>query len=192
MENASLQPLEGETAPGEAKRAAEKPLARPEQPSGAAEAASSVNAAPRTGEASSSRKARVFDAGEASVAQPRGTKSLGPADRERPAVLTTRLTEPSAKATPDYQLPPSIQLSRYLYSEKSFADSQPQTPTSNADTALVSEISTGTVVVTEAHQSKISLSLTASIEDYAKKADPANWAKPLFRKSQFVRIQPGT
>ena len=116
--------------------------------------------------------------------------SAGPSDFVPLGCAT--LASPASNTRAFLELLASIQLSRYLYSEKSFADSQPQTPTSNADTALVSEISTGTVVVTEAHQSKISLSLTASIEDYAKKADPANWAKPLFRKSQFVRIQPGT
>ena len=108
-----------------------------------------------------------------------------------PADLGSDLAEESSR---EYKLPPAIRFDQLLQREQSSgqAASESETPMSIAGYGLESMPSSGTVVVTDAHQAKLSLSLTASIEDYAKKADPANWGPPKFRKSQLVRVQPGT
>ncbi len=59
------------------------------------------------------------------------------------------------------------------------------------DVLLLLQVSSGTVVVNHAHD-KPSLTFTASIEDYARKADPSCWEPAKFKKSQFVRVSPGT
>ena len=103
--------------------------------------------------------------------------------------------EPQAPATSAYRLPPAIQIERFLprQASRGYTDSEAGTPLSTDSTAaLESESSTGTTVVNQPHRATVSLSLTASIEDYSKKANPANWGPPIFRKSQFVRVQPGT
>lgn len=55
---------------------------------------------------------------------------------------------------------------------------------------LESELSSTTVIVN--HHAQPSLTFTASIEDYAHKADPKNWGPLKFKKGQSVRIRPGT
>ena len=103
--------------------------------------------------------------------------------------------EPQAQTTSAYRLPPAIQIERFLprQASRGYTDSEAGTPLSTDGTAaLESESSTGTTVVNQPHRANVSLSLTASIEDYSKKANPANWGPPVFRKSQFVRVQPGT
>ena len=103
--------------------------------------------------------------------------------------------QPQPPATSAYRLPPAIQIERFLprQASRGYTDSEAGTPLStNGTAALESESSTGTTVDNQPHRANVSLSLTASIEDYSKKANPANWGPPVFRKSQFVRVQPGT
>jgi hypothetical protein len=90
---------------------------------------------------------------------------------------------------------PNMQLRNLLQKGQSPAvtESAPGTPYStDSGTDLESQMSSGTVVVKQAHNNKPSLTFTASIEDYAKKADPTTWEPARFRKSQYVRVQPGT
>ena len=87
-------------------------------------------------------------------------------------------------------------MDRFLQREPSAAytctDSDTGSPASpNGLWHLESRVSSGTVVVNQGHNAKPSLTFTASIEDYAKKADPSTWEPAKFRKSQIVRVQPG-
>ena len=96
----------------------------------------------------------------------------------------------------NFQAPPHIRLDQFLQQDPSApfdcTDSEAGTPVSQAGVwPLGSQVSSGTVIVRNSHKAKPSLTFTASIEDYAKKANPSTWEPARFRKSQLVRIQPG-